>query len=139
GRQLSFVDYSGGFSTTDTNGHGTHVAGIAIGNAATGKTVGPVPNDFLLGQGMAPGASYVTQNALAGPWPPADWGKLTSDSVKNNAVVMNNSWWDGGPPGSGYTENSRRFDQLVRDPDPDTEQLDRLVIVFSAGNEGPVA
>jgi subtilisin family serine protease len=137
GRQLSFVDYSAGFSPSDTNGHGTHVAGIAVGNAATGKTEGPPPNDFLLGQGMAPGASYVTQNALTGPWPPADWGTLTRDSVKNQAVVMNNSWWDGGPAGSGYTENSRRFDQLVRDPDAVTAQLDRLVIVFSAGNAGP--
>jgi len=137
GRQVSFVDYTGGFKLTDTDGHGTHVAGIAVGNAATGKIEGPPPNDFLLGQGMAPGASYVTQNALFGHWPPADWGTLTRDSVTNRAVVMNNSWWDGGPAGSGYTENSRRFDQLVRDPNPDTEQFDQLVIVFSAGNAGP--
>ena len=137
GRQTTFIDYSGGFATSDTNGHGTHVAGIAVGNAATGKREGPPPNDFLLGQGMAPNASYLTQNALEGPWPPANWGTLTHDAVSNQAIVMNNSWWDGGPAGSGYTENSRRFDQLVRDPDPDTGQLEQLVIVFSAGNAGP--
>lgn len=137
GRQTVFVDYSGGISARDTNGHGTHVAGIAVGNAATQKREGPPPNDFLRGQGMAPEASYINQNALTGPWPPANWGTLTQDAVSNDAIVMNNSWWDGGPAGSGYTENSRRFDQLVRDPDPDTGELDQLVIVFSAGNAGP--
>ena len=137
GRQTSFIDYSNGFSTTDTNGHGTHVAGIAVGNAATQKTEGPPPNNFLLGQGMAPNANYLNQNALTGPWPPADWGTLTRDAASNQAVLMNNSWWDGGPAGSGYTENSRRFDQLVRDPNPDTEDSEQLVIVFSAGNAGP--
>src|ERR687898_188255 len=34
------------------------------------------------------------------------------------------------------TATPRRFDQLVRDPDPDSEGLDYLVIVFSAGNSG---
>ena len=137
GRQVSFIDYSQGFSTTDTEGHGTHVAGIAVGNAATEKTEGPPPNNFLLGQGMAPDASYLNQNALTGPWPPADWGTLTRDAAGNRAIIMNNSWWDGGPAGSGYTENSRRFDQLVRDPSPDTGELEQLIIVFSAGNAGP--
>ena len=133
GRQLAFVDYSSGTSNKDTNGHGTHVAGIAVGNAATGKK----ESNFLRGQGMAPGANYVVQNALEGPWPPTEWGALTRDAVRNQANVMNNSWWDGGPAGSGYTQNSRRFDQLVRDPDVDTAELDQLIVVFSAGNAGP--
>lgn len=137
GRQTAFIDYSGGFSTHDTVGHGTHVAGIAVGNAATEKREGPPPDDFLRGQGMAPNASFVNQNALTGPWPPANFGTLTQDAVSNDAIVMNNSWWDGGPAGSGYTENSRRFDQLVRDPNLDSEEVERLIIVFSAGNAGP--
>jgi subtilisin family serine protease len=138
GRQVAFVNYSSGGASSDVNGHGTHVAGIAVGNAATGKKEGTPPNEFLRGQGMAPGARFVTQNALTlNPWPPSDFGRLTRDSVRNGAHVMNNSWWDGGPAGSGYTENARRFDQLVRDPDPETGALDSLVIVFSAGNAGP--
>jgi subtilisin family serine protease len=50
-----FVDQTGGVTPTDVNGHGTHVAGIAVGNAATGDTD---PQGFLLGQGMAPGANF---------------------------------------------------------------------------------
>jgi hypothetical protein len=139
GRMNAFVDYTGGAVATDTDGHGTHVAGIAIGNAATGQTEAAAPSNFLWGQGMAPQANYVVQNALFGPWPPANWGTLTQDAVNNGSAVMNNSWWDGGPAGSGYTANARRFDQLVRDPNDGTAALDYLVIVFSAGNAGPGA
>jgi hypothetical protein len=137
GRQVAFVDYTGGGAATDTNGHGTHVAGIAVGNAATGQVEAANPNNFLWGQGMAPQAGFVAQNALLGPWPPADFGDLTQDAVTNGAEVMNNSWFDGGGAGAGYTANARRFDELVRDPDKATATLDHLVIVFSAGNAGP--
>lgn len=145
GRQTAFVDYTGGVATTDDNGHGTHVAGIAIGNAATGQMDAPAPNNFLWGQGVAPQADYVTQNAtyvnqaltFGAPWPPiGGFGQLTQDAVTNGADVMNNSWWDLGGTGIGYTANARTFDQLVRDPNNTTAILDNLIIVFSAGNSG---
>jgi len=139
GRQVAFIDYTGGAVTTDTDGHGTHVAGIAVGNAATGETESGSINDFLWGQGMAPQAGYVTQNALFGPWPPANWGDLTADAVNAGAQVMNNSWWDLGGAGAGYTANSRSFDMLVRDPDSAAPGNQYLAIVFSAGNSGPGA
>jgi subtilisin family serine protease/Mg-chelatase subunit ChlD len=142
GRQTAFVDYTLGLKTTDTDGHGTHVAGIIVGNAATNQTETGIPGSFLWGQGMAPLANYVTQNfgpfnrRLPPPkWPPTDWDVLTKDSIDNGAQVQNNSWKEYLGV-LGYSESARRFDQLVRDPDPDSAELQFLIIVFSAGNDG---
>lgn len=102
---------------TDINGRGSHVAGIAVGNCASLATD---PNGFLLGQGMAPGARF------------------TKEMVANGAHVMNNSWRQAGS--GGYTSSSALLDKLVRDPDNDGQadpQRDFLIIVFSAGNDGP--
>ncbi|MCK4806499.1 MAG: S8 family serine peptidase, partial [Candidatus Aegiribacteria sp.] len=142
GRQAAFVDYTGGGAATDTNGHGTLVAGAAVGNAATGETEAAAPNDFLWGQGMAPQADYVTMNGIAthqgAPWP-LDLGNFVRDAKNNNADIMNNSWWDTSGVGIGYTANSRRLDQLVRDADDATAILEPLAIVFVSGNYGGYA
>jgi subtilisin family serine protease len=136
GRMAFFVDQTGGITPTDVNGHGTHVAGIAVGNAATRDTD---PQGFLLGQGMAPGANFGVLNPVdtAGSPGTGPVATFTQLMVNNGAHVMNNSWRQGG--GGGYTANAALVDQLVRDPNNATAMLDYLVIVFSAGNSGPGA
>jgi hypothetical protein len=132
GRMAFFVDASGGAATVDTVGHGTHVAGIAVGNAVSGDVD---PQGFLLGQGIAPGAQFGSVNAIDTGGPGMSDDDMTQNIVNNGGAVMNNSW--GGGPGGGYTSRSSTYDRLVRDPNTATAGLGYLVIVFSAGNSGP--
>lgn len=130
GRFAFSVDGAGNPVTgADTDGHGTHVAGIASGSGASGNTD---PQGFLLGQGVATGATIgsVQQN------PAHTWQQRIATSAQQGAEVMNNSW---AMNGATYGANDRTVDLGVRDADPDAVGLIPLVIVFSAGNSGPGA
>ena len=136
GRQVAFIEYANPAPNGDTNGHGSHVAGIAAGNAADGLKDA---ENFLYGLGLAPSTRYLTQNAIASnaPWPPTGgWSKLTFDAKGNGADIINNSWHDGGGAGAGYNANASTWDRLVRDP-ANLPALKNLIVVFSAGNSGP--
>ena len=138
GRLAFFADATGGASTTDTNGHGTHVAGIAAGNAFLGNAD---PQGFLLGQGVAPGAQIGSVNQIGTGGTFNDTQRVQQMAL-NGASVMNNSWGQtgagpgGGAIGMGYTARSRSFDELVRDPEPATPVNEHLAIVSAAGNDG---
>ena len=131
------VSYDGAAPAGDScDGHGTHVGGIAAGNASTGFADG---NGFLWGLGMAPGASLIAQNALCAPaWPPAGgWQQMSQDSVNNGAVVSNNSWFSGAAGAQGYSMAARTHDVIIGDADFSTvATAEKLIMVFSAGNGG---
>lgn len=116
-------------TNTDEDGHGTHVAGVALGNGAIGTTDG---NNFLYGLGVAPNARLIV---LAHFYLQA-MSTYTKDAIDRGATVLNCSWWDGGGVGIGYNGNSVELDMRVRDANPDTDEVEPLIVVFSAGNEG---
>jgi hypothetical protein len=139
GRLAFFADQTAGAVTVDgwldasgqlQGGHGTHVAGIAAGDGATGDTD---PGGFLLGQGVAPGARVGSVNYLAAnPQPTAD--AVLQAAATNGSNVNNNSWGTPGPV--GYNSQCTSIDQRVRDPDPNTAGLEEMCVVFSVGNSG---
>lgn len=142
GRQTAWFDYNG--VPQDSNGHGTHVTAIAVGNAATGTTEAAAPNNFLWGQGAAPAANFVAQS-VANPANPAGTGlvipapdTLTTDAANSGATVQNNSWSGDGSPNT-YTQREADYDALVRDANPTTGTADALTVVFAASNAGGLA
>ncbi len=142
GRQAAYIDYTGVGS--DQSGHGTHVAGIAAGDASTGTTEGASPNNFLWGQGVAPGAQFVGQ-AMQSATDPTGSGlsvpaisTLCRDSVNNGATVQNDSWSTSPSPNT-YTQWESDFDARVRDADSATTAMEALTVVFAARNDGGLA
>lgn len=128
GRLAFAVDSAGAaLAAADTDGHGTHVAGIAAGNGGSGDVD---PQGFLLGQGVAPGANVGL----------IELGGTVAARVQQSALqggdVMNNSWAMNGPD---YSADDRAVDLGVRDADATSTDQTPLVIVFSAGNSGSAA
>lgn len=106
--------------------HGTHVACIAVGRPAGNNSDA---DGFLLGQGMAPQAKFGNL-----PKGTSHAKQASKDILNHNGVVSNNSW--GGRSGQGYTTGARKYDLIVRDPNDETSKLEKLAIIFSAGNSG---
>ena len=89
----------------DFNGHGTHVAGSALGTGAASsgqyRGMAPQANIFSLCAGLTDGSSYILSASL----------KELFRTYKAGCRVMNNSW---GSTGYGaYNDSSRLYDWLV--------------------------
>lgn len=121
------VTYIEGVPNTDLGGgHGTHVAGIvgATGQRSNGRYEGAAPGAALIGYGS--GATLLVLDVLGG------FDYAVYAQAQHGIRVINNSWGDTGDMNTPF------------DPDDPINVASKLafdrniVVVFSAGNSGPI-
>lgn len=140
GRTKACFDYTAGGAlctagnNDDVIGHGTHTLGIIMGNGSTG--LGDA-DGFAYGQGIAPGAKAVIQNAIGTPTTEDAFANgyraLYLDAYKEGAIISANSWGPSGSP-QGYDADTREFDSIVRDVDSKKPGDQEMALVFSIMN-----
>jgi subtilisin family serine protease/subtilisin-like proprotein convertase family protein len=125
-------------SLTDTNGHGTHVAGIIAGNGAQSVTLTNVPQGSISNanfRGKAPLASMFSVDALADDQTLKHTDRYLQETVaRTNILISNNSWVYSGQ--NVYDLAAASYDAAVRDALPETMGSQPVLFVFAAGNDG---
>jgi len=127
------------------DGHGNINAHIIGGFIPNGSPFNALPHadasGFRYGLGVAPfvrlGSTVIFDpNVYTFP----DLTAIESRAYNDNARISSNSW--GSNVGGAYTIDSQTYDALVRDSQPTGAPFTQagnqeMVIVFSAGNQGP--
>jgi hypothetical protein len=117
--------------------HGTHTTGTLVGDASgtfganTFLASTPIAANHELADGMAPNAQLLFQDIGADASTSVtvlDFDGTIEQSYNGGAHVHNNSW--GAPTGGTYGGDDVNLDRA-------THKLENMLVVMSAGNDGP--
>jgi subtilisin family serine protease len=132
GRLGAAKSWSGAPVDLDSTGHGTHVAGTAVGDGNYSSSPFDVGLPRGLYAGAAPGATLVTQtyDALY-----MNYTGMADFAASSGATVSVDAWGDQSPSALGcYTAVSGEYDSRTFDGSPTTPGQQPLLFVFAAGN-----